>query len=54
MSAEQQAWLQVLILMHDRGHTSYRAFMDHVYEEWLDRCIRCDHARIVGRVLWGW
>lgn len=54
MSKEQRNWLNVLILMHDHGFTSYSAFMDHVFEQWYDRCLRCEHARIVKYALCWW
>jgi len=42
-------WLGMLMLMHER-HETYDEFMASVHEEWLDRCIMVDHARMVARL----
>jgi hypothetical protein len=54
VSHEQEYWLNILILMHENHCGAYAEFMDLVMAQWLDRCIRCDHSRIVSRALWGW
>lgn len=50
----QETYLKYLLLMHDHGCTTYGEFMDLAMAQWYDRCIRVDHALIVGRALWGW
>lgn len=44
-------FLYALIKMHDYGCATYQEFMEIVHEQWFDRCIAHDHARIVSRLI---